>query len=600
MYGRYNNPCAPVSNMTDETQTLSHWLEALEAYASTLQEYTHSVDEVALRSYPRTRNIYTPALQAAAQELDSARTTHRAPEGGLVALEGSALARAAFALYDVLEQARHSLDTGTLAALHPDLLHTAANRMGRTYSDELRRLASRLKTRREEAKTAAREVPAALELRFAAQIAGGASSAEVASEYASAPGRSVPSAELYAVILETYMRTGENSSRLLQLIDGAAEEALGGHADSPSAIEADAKRRARYHPIQAMGMTFGLHPQEFGSDRKNSELDAALLINSTLPQSHTTVDYDIAPLIDLQTAAKYGPLPADTSGLNFKLVRRLKTIRETPIMVGSRGRGRSDSGAAAPTIRLPEAALGAQTIRQVFQTVDGGRTYRRLDQSGGVPRDIDHVRAGPRGRVARYAELLHEGIRTAPAARLPFEDPEQLLDRYKQDRDRLTETLAPSPERLMKALEVQFLAAHGTALPADRNGFEKLIVSEGYVVKAVSRVLGDTALGTISRAALRRASSSTPVAPPGVTQTEVLLTLTAQAGRIAETLLGRIRGAYAAVAKKRLWRSGREGEADQLALFRDVMRAAVGEKEGVVAKTAAVSPQATLKLFVMG
>lgn len=578
---------------------LETWTGALERYAQTLSEYVEIVDDVAQKTSPGVRAAYTAARERAAAGLGAAREKIAAL--GSEDSEGFALAEAAFGLLGALEEVREALDAGAAAAFVPALQEEATRRMSRTYVEGTAEKAKALRAEGPAAAAAARGSGAKLALAWAPRIARG-DPAEVAEAYRAAP-KTPEGAFLYADVLARWRAAGTRAPLIAELVEAAKDESLGLPPDTRGAAETAAAGRAGLHPLQAMGFTFGLQPAAAEADPHG----AALVVDVTLPQATMAVRYDLAPLIDAQAAAKFGPLATIFSGLSYRLVQRLKTIEESPLPAGPR---------ETPTITARELP-GREAV--LARTADGGASFHRLDPPPGArPRDFLSVQAGPRPRVARLGELLARAVEgTAGGVATTIEDPEALLQDYGAHADELEPTI--SLAELRQTLVHGFAAKYDLDPPATAEEFRVLALGDTadqdpfrtYIARAVSAVTKRA----VEQKMLRHeaAGGSAPLfGPPSAAvrgkRRETLLTSLVQLGGAVEAARARLARAYDHLNAGEQAAAFLEDSAEAalrlsaLDLYRRVAEAAFeapARKKGPVEKLVTVEPRPTLKLYVL-
>lgn len=590
---------------------LETWLQALERYARALAAYVAIVDEVAQKTRPKARTAYREAL-AAAMFLSSPGDV--AVPGG----QGAALATAAFALFARLEGVREALGSGSSAAADPSLVEEATRRMSRTFVEGTGRKTAELLGAGAAARAASLAGGQALAAAWAPAVAGG-SPAVVAGAYTAGP-KTAAGAALYATVLVAWSRAGVGISAFAE---SAKDEALGIAPDGPGSVEAAVAARGHMHPLQAMGVTFGLYGS---AGRRSAPGPGAVTIDATLPQATTSVSYDMSRLVDAKAAARFGALAHIFTGLNFRLVDRLRTITETAIPSGDRPRAQIVVGAGVGVVR----------------TADGGGSYQRLE---GALEDAAYaaIGAGPRPRIPRLGSLLEEAVFSPNAAgavggppRTVF-SPELLLKDY----DAQAETLEPyiSLDELGQTLVQRFGEVYDETPPASAEALKAAVLGEGesrdlyrtYIASAISEV---SKQGAEKRLVRGEAAGSQKVvalfggraaAMRGVRQ-ETLLTSVVQLRRAISAASGQLARAYdrlgggdraqgiygdagagAGRDKTAMAASLARQRMEALALYRGVVEEALfshrkrpaGRIAQVVEKMDTVEPRPSLKLYVL-
>jgi hypothetical protein len=600
--------------MTTPLVQLETWMTALERYARALTEYVAIIDDVAQKSRPAARAAYRRAL-------DDASFLSTPDSVAVPAGDGVTLAEQAFALFARLEGTREALDAGASAAAEASLLEEATRRMSRTFVEGIDKKTRALRETRAAAAAAALSGGASLSRGWAPGVAAG-EPADVARAYAAGP-KSAAGAALFAGALVEWERAGKS---VQAFAEGAKDEALGIPPDSPEAVAADAAARAGMHPLQAMGVTFGLVAE---GEEKARSVGGAVTIDATLPQARTAVRYNMAPLVDVRTAASFGPLANIYTGLNYRLLDRLRTITEEAIPA-------RDRQAASIVVSAGEG---------VVRTIDGGATTQEM--RGPLPDGAyATVGAGPRPRVAQLGVLLEEAVYGdgVPAARgtpRTIKDPERLLEDY----DAQADSVAPyiSLDELGQTLLQRFSAVYAAAPPKTADEFKAAVLGESlsrdpyrsYIAQAISEVSKRGAEARLLRAEASGGQGLAllfggrgPAARGG--RQEALLTslvqlrqsVSAATGQLVRTYdrLGvdaRVRGIYApgdsdfASDKKesktaQVARESRQ-RMEALAIYRAVVEEAfyssrkprAGKAAQVVEKLGTVEPRPSLKLYVL-
>jgi hypothetical protein len=232
------------------------------------------------------------------------------------------------------------------------------------------------------------------------------------------------------------------------------------------------------HPLQAMEVTFGLHPCNINGAKKS---DRAVVIDTTLPQARTAVRYSIARLIDVRAAAAFGPLANIFTGLNYKLTERLETITEEAV-IGDR----------------PRAIIATGPGASVVRTIDGGATFQKV-QSLRPAKVYATIGAGPRPRIPHLGALLEEAVYGGP---IPAEkgipraiaDPERLLENYHVQADSFEPYI--SLDELGQTLIRRFGVFYDESPPRSAEEFKAAVLGEGssrdpyrsYIAQTLSEV----------------------------------------------------------------------------------------------------------------
>ncbi|GFR87947.1 hypothetical protein ElyMa_002505300 [Elysia marginata] len=598
---------------------LETWLTSLTRYAQALSGYVADIDDFAQKSFPTARAAYQWALNDAAS-LSTPNAVVAPSAGDSVAFA----AEKAFAIFARLEKTFEALDSGAAAAAKPSLLEEATQQMSQNYAEKLRKKVQAVHEARASAALAARAGGEALSAAWAPELAKG-EPCDLARAYATGA-KSTAGAVLFASVLVEWERSGKN---IQAFAEGAKDEALGIPPDSSAAVERNTATHALMHPLQAMGVTFGLVPI---AEKKPSK-GGAITIDATLPQAKTAVRYNVDPLVDLRAAAKFGPLANVFTGLNYRLVERLKTITEEAIPPGER---------PAPKLAIDDEPIA------VLRTIDGGGTFQAM--RGPLPaKAYATVGAGPRPRVAQIGELLEAAVFSAevPAAAGPprtIRNPSRLVEDYNAQADFMDPLISLS--ELGHTLVLNFGKLYDTAKPANAEAFKAIVLGEGvsrdpfrsYIAQTISEVSKRATERRLVRNEISRALGSALLfggrrqAAKGGRQEGLLTTLvqlrqsiSAAAGKIARAYdqmdadakarrifapagLGRLEYSMGDGGTARAVRAVSRCRMQAMALYRALVEEAFYSAHKprsrraaqAVEKLDAVSPRPSLKLYVLG
>ena len=435
------------SNAGDNSSSLfGEWKSAISALIDSLKPYLAEVGETGT-------HVLGTRWKAGIDRLSGAENT-------LGAISPNAQGLASFMnSADQFENLTRELEESADTLLNPNVQNAVAVGLSRTYSDKIRTLAA--------ATTAALLRVRECRDRVLASVSGNlwpSLSAGAISEIYSAKTRGNIATEAYVSVL-LCLRTPES----LRLLEDAKSSALGQKPDTVDAATADTEALSKFHPCQAMG-----YVPVYRSD-------GAITDDLTLPQARLSVVYDLGPLVDRKRAIEWGPIAATTSGLNYRLVERLRTIRATPISVNT---GRSTPSAAG--VEGP-VRLGEVTGSQWFPL------------------------AGPRPYVSAYADTTAEIILDR------LKGASSLVTQYETAIENETIPYGEtSADVLVDALVTAFTLVYDEATVADAEAFRALVVTEtpmadSYIGRAVARITGEQ-LSLRLRAALVHPDPGVPYA----------------------------------------------------------------------------------------
>ena len=275
---------------------------------------------------------------------------------------------------DAGETAEHDLSTLAADVLNPNIKASVLAGMSRTYSGKLKGLARAVLAASAAANLAGSNVLAA-----ASTVNASISTADIAAAYRAVPARGSIATEVYVSALLCRALAGHSDA--IAALEIAKSEALGGAADTINAATSDLADLAEYHPLQVMTYT-----PMVSRVSTTAPLD---VLNLTLPQARLAVTYNIAPLTLRSAATAFGKLATTTTGLNYRLVDRLRTITALPL---------PPQGDAPPTIGTPARAALQPAGAALQFTIDNGNEIREfnprsapwLPLAGCQPRVLDY------------------------------------------------------------------------------------------------------------------------------------------------------------------------------------------------------------------
>jgi hypothetical protein len=313
--------------------TLAEWEGALRAYGRALATYAAEVNDVAqrvlgVRGAASWRLALEATAQRAAQEIGADGTGAPAP---------------ASVLADTLEATEARLFSAESVILDPAVHDSAAIGVGRTFSDNLSRLLEAVHRDRRGCDVAHSAVL------DAAKVYGRGLARARPEEVLAVTGRwwapadgvgaehgGVASAVYTWALARMRSGGGPHAAAAEKMLEAAKNGSLGIPSETPEGILADSRRGRGYHPIQtlgamprlanaAQGKSGAAQPTFWAPPGPAEGGPEEPVVDARLPQAKKDVQYDLAALIDPSRAA------GDTvrSGLNYRLVERLRSIRET-------------------------------------------------------------------------------------------------------------------------------------------------------------------------------------------------------------------------------------------------------------------------------
>ena len=545
------------------------WQQSLAEFAAALRAYAREVGEAGSRAFGAR---WAAALRAIAPA--------ELPPVDRSAVGGKALA-ARMAEGDTLEATARHIGDAARILLSPDAQAAVAAGMSRTFSENLQGL-RRGATEAAAAAAAAARAALAAAAGSGGALAAGLSAAAIAEAYArpgegdTAP-RGAVATELYVGALAC-LRT----PRARALLGASREGVLGGDADTRAAAAADAATLAEYHPCQAMCYVpaFGAARQSgYGRGDKDTNPEprgeargsgpggedatpSRVPVDLSFPRARLAVSYDLAPLVERRRALEYGPLASTTSGLSYRTVERLRTIRAARVLSGAPGE---------PPVRPDPAGAGREGLVEgpiLVSTApgmvwafgppsgpgaDSGRTRSTQGPEtpgtpgpeapgGGMWAPFAGSRPGVGLYAAAAAAVILEELRAEREAGWGAE----LLARYEAAaRDGSLPDPPANPDVLVDALTAEFEKAYDAAPPEDLPAYRALVVPPApgprdYISAAVARLTGD-ALDARLRAHL---AEPRPRVPYAAFEREARISQAVLAADLSRGLWRRLREAY--------------------------------------------------------
>lgn len=437
---------------------------------------------VALKEWASTIRAYLQEAGGTGARLNANAWAHALADLAAVELIGVDRAADPMAAGDALEDAERRLEAATRVFTSEAVRTALARGMSRSYSDSFRVLIRAI--------TAAGAATRACGLAAlsASAAAGGAIAAATTpaalSELYGAAQRGAVAAELYAAALLAAARaaaTPAARTAAAEQLSAARNLAFGLPADSTNVAAADAAILAEYHPAQAMCFTaLAFQPSEAdaASDKADAAGAASAAIDISFPQARLAVEYDLAPLTDRRSAQLFGPIASMTTGLNYRLVERLRTIRATPM-----------SARGTPTPRAHDLWPANTPLR----VTTGG--------SGALVAPARTAAWAPFAGARPYTLAYSEAAATAVLAAVRAERADWSLELAQQYGAHVREPAivasgVGSADVLVRELVRGFELAYDAAPPSTPKAFRALAVGEasdefaldGYVVAAVARV----------------------------------------------------------------------------------------------------------------
>lgn len=567
---------------------LDKWISALENYTQALKNYVDIIDEWAKKSRPSSRKIYQNAIS---ESEDVLKSDFSIPESK----NGEKVAEAAFNIFYKLERLREELDKGANVALDPVLLNESTHRMSRSYSDDIENKTRELISVRTKVAETEKLCGNELSYNLAPKIIK-EDPQKIYDIYSAASKQglqSTISSTLFSIILKKW----RENKNIESIIEDSKDKSLNIKVETSENISSDIESRKKMHPLQAMGITFNLYFSNKDNTTESND-QSKILINATLPQADTVVRYNIEPLIDIKEALKFGSLANTLTGLNYRVINRLKTITERRL---------SKNKEETPIkISINDKEEG------ISRTIDNGITYQKAKTD--FEDKYKSIGAGPKYRVERIGELLNDALMKSDDEDTPktIKDPEKLLKNYDDQVDDVVSYI--SIDELVQTLIQKFGEAYEELKPKSMEQYKLILIgeyigchhSQSYIARSIidvskrgieKKLLKSEASGEMSLSLL---FGSRKKAIKGGRQ-ETLLSTFVQLNSSISAIAGRLSKAY----EKLLLNTKKElkDKMEALILYRSIINEAffreLVKKSKVVEKLNSVEPRTSLKLYVL-
>jgi len=257
------------------------------------------------------------------------------------------------------------------------------------------------------------------------------------------------------------------------ILDQAKDRALGIEPDSITKALNDATYLSKYHLLQAMSYEMPvtvLAPAPAGAPAgapTPTEPAGTLAptvsrpLDLSLPRTRLNVAYNLPLLIDRRAASTYGPVASTVSGLNYKLIERMRTIRATPAREGV-SRPATDR---SKILTEPESTMSVLMAPGTSSVVWGGAgTWAPF--------------AGPHPRVAAYNDTISEMILDRVGMDQDDGWGPEMAERY-QEVVKSEDPGTMSEESVISILAAEFEIAYDKDPPARSSEMFDLVVGAG-------------------------------------------------------------------------------------------------------------------------
>ncbi len=263
----------------------------------------------------------------------------------------------------------------------------------------------------------------------------------------------------------------------------APDAILGIEPDSLAAAARDAAALSEYHVLQRLNEE--IPGFVTGDDSKMMHAPSDITeaaVDVSIAHATFDIEYDLARLIDRRRATQFGPVAAMTTGLNYRIVERMRTIRAIP-----RFRRDGTDVAVQPPLICPADARLQLSVGGVARVAPPARRDR-APFAGARPRAAAHAAAVA---AATESAIRAESAWRAGALGRPARNLQAEFDsRVRADP---VPAGAPAGGELLAAVTAAFEVALYARPPADVKAFIELACGAGavgYICAAYCTQLG--------------------------------------------------------------------------------------------------------------
>ncbi len=453
----------PLLSNTALLAEMSQWEDGVRGLARVALEYSQEVGDAGVR-------VAGGAWTAAIRGLEGLVARSFPPEGSeLAALMGRA---------DALEEADAKMMGDLAVVLDTRVREQALRSTNRTRSENISGLLKKSRGLLGDLPVFRNRV---IGVAGAAGVeaSGSATVGDVQKLYSGAR-RSSVSTEIYVSILLCRARQAHGPAARIALdaLEDAKDASLGLEPDTKGVAEADSGRLlAAYHPLQVMQYT----PSAFREVEGGS--DGAVCLR--VPAAKFAVSYRIEPLVSRGIATElYGKMATTVTGLNYKLVERLRTISASVL---------PPRAAIPPPARATEPPPSLATDEGVLVTLDGVSAARYGPPPSVLPGQAWAPFSGGRPRAAAYEATSAEVISAAIVAEFKAGWGAGLRKRF--EAAVAEERVRPgtcNEGALLAELARQFEREYDSAPPKGPRDFRALVLGDGpsstnYICRAIAR-----------------------------------------------------------------------------------------------------------------
>ena len=175
------------------------------------------------------------------------------------------------------------------------------------------------------------------------------------------------SAAIFIALLDSELVEDQSSLNIIQrqrILAGLRDTALGVKPDGLGV-----KPDRSYHTLQLMNYTPGAIKMSL---QLPGDLTADSVVDLSLPQARSTTKYNLKLLIDRALVSSLGPIASKTTGINYKLIQRMRSL----VMVTPKNM--TPKPLNEKTKALPSRGFQVLSNQPAYYTTDSGQTHQEL------------------------------------------------------------------------------------------------------------------------------------------------------------------------------------------------------------------------------
>jgi hypothetical protein len=463
---------------------LEPWIAYIEEYQAKFREYLDEVQDVIEKSRSATGKRVWQAIQESDDVMSAVKSISKSSE---LQTQGANV----FKVLGMLSHTRDILDLALQAVIAAKINTLVADRqMSKTSIERTTRMYAELRVSSTNV-SGAQWKGTQLVIDAWAPTLSNFDTEYIHTSFEEAPATNV-SAELYASILSTWKRN--DRPKWSQYVSQTEQKILNLPIDTIETITAATTARSKMHPIQAMGVTFGMY---VGNTVPRDTVMQDDAIDLTLPQAVRAVEYLSDQLISREGAEKFGPIATTSAGLNYNLVQRMDTMRERLIDTKLKVSSEHSINKALPLSHLLVAGTKVGDTKYKLRTIDRGNSFQQLK---GTSSNMN-LTAGPALRIEQLGTLLEEAVKLSGGN----VDTDLILNQFRTS-NQTAQSKEYSITELQNTLMSNFKRLLDIRAPNDAESMRSLVlggdssdIMDSYIADTISTTHHRTVERTIAR-----------------------------------------------------------------------------------------------------